>query len=663
MRKPVLCAPALCRFVLALAAATCFLPLMSRAEVVKFDIVERTPAFAGRSFGAVGSFERITAKATIALDPRDDRNAVIVDLAQAPRNADSRVEASADVVILHPTDPTRGNHTLFLEAVNRGRKLAPQLFDESPQPGATRAETPEDAGIGFLPGQGYTIVWVGWQGDITSKLPGVMALTAPVLAGVTGPAREEVVFDDTTNPARTTLTWPAADPADLNVTVRAAWADMRQTPLGLQAKLVDPVTVEISRPDGFDAGALYEITYTARDPAPLAVGFAAVRDVATFLRRDTTPANPLLSGLQPSVDRAIGFGISQSGRFLRDFLYLGFNEDERGRMVFDALMPHIAGTRRMATNMRFGLPGRVPRHPQDPGWMADQFPFTYATLTDPLSGRTDGLMRRCALSATCPKVMQTDTELEWWSSHASLLVTDLAGNQLDLPDNVRAYMIAGTPHFAEPGDHMRTDNKALALPQNPMHAGAPLRALLTDLQSWITDGVPPPSSRVPMRAHGTLVAAEGAVPTDIPGLPYRAHYLPTVFSDQSVLPPKEIGRYPVFVPKTDGDGNVIAGVHMPAIAVPRATYTGWNPRAVGYNPTTLYPLQGAVVPFALTEAARKEAHDPRPSIEARYGDNDAYVEAVRKEAARAVAERLLLPEDAERSVEAARNGTLAKLGE
>ena len=140
------------------------------------------------------------------------------------------------------------------------------------------------------------------------------------------------------------------------------------------------------------------------------MGYAAVRDVASFLRRDTTSANPLLNGLHPSVSRAIGFGVSQSGRFLRDFLYLGFNEDTHGRMVFDALMPHVAGTRRMATNVRFGQPGRNPRHPQDPAWQADLFPFTYATLTDPLSGKTDGLLRRCALSVTCPKVMQTDSE-------------------------------------------------------------------------------------------------------------------------------------------------------------------------------------------------------------------------------------------------------------
>ncbi len=649
------------KLMIGVIAAACLLPVTAQAEIVRFDISERVPAFAGRSFGEVGPYERITARATIALDPTDDRNAVITDLAQAPRDTDGKVEATADVVILRPADPTHGNGTLLLEVPNRGRKLAPQLFDDSPQPGANNAQGADDAGIGFLHRQGYTMVWVGWQGDIPSK-PGQLAISAPVLKGVTGPAREEFIFDNTTSPAKATLTWPAADPANLRVSVRGAWADARKTPAGLSAKLIDPTTVEITRPEGFDAGALYEVTYTAGDPAVLGMGYAAVRDVVSFLRHDTTPANPLLNGLHPSVSRAIGFGVSQSGRFLRDFLYLGFNEDTHGRMVFDGLMPHVAGTRRMATNVRFGLPGRNPRHPQDPAWQADLFPFTYATLTDPLSGKTDGLLRRCALSATCPKVMQTDSEIEWWSSHASLLVTDLQGNHLDLPANVRAYMIAGTPHFAEPNDVMHKGLPALSLPQNPMHAGMPMRALLTDLNAWISDGVPPPSSRVPMRAHGTLVAAEGAVPTDIPGLPYRGIHTLAVYSDQSVLPPKEIGNYPVFVPKADDDGMTIAGVHAPAIAVPRATYTGWNPRAVGFGPTALYPLQGAVVPFAPTEAARKETNDPRPSIEARYADEEAYVEAVKKETAREVAERLLLPEDAERAIEAAKQGKLAKLG-
>src|SRR5205085_1550844 len=408
---------------------------------------------------------------------------------------------------------------------------------------------------------------------------------------------------------------------------------------------------------GFDAGALYEVMYTARDPAVLGLGLAATRDVVSFLRRNTTAANPLAGGY---AQRAIGFGVSQSGRFLRDFLYLGFNEDLAGGRVFDGLMPHVAGARRMATNERFGQPGRNARHPQDPAWRADLFPFTYASLDDPLSGKRDGLMQRCRANNTCPKVIQTDSEHEWWASRASLLVTDLAGNHIDLPPDVRAYMIAGTPHFAEPTDRMRTA-ATMALPVNPMHAGPPMRALLTAMQSWITTGAEPPSSRVPMRAHGTLVPAADAVPRGIPGLPYTAIYTGASYSDQSVFPPREIGRYPVFVPRADADGMSIAGIRMLPLAVPRASYTGWNPRATGYGAGALFPLQGAVVPFAATAAQREAAHDPRPSLAERYADDAAYVEAVRAAAARMVAERLMLPEDAQRAVEDARQDRLAKL--
>ena len=222
------------------------------------------------------------------------------------------MEATTDVGIRRPADAARGNGTLLLDVPNRGRKLAPQLFDDASQPGANNAQGADDAGIGFLHRQGYTMVWVGWQGDIPSR-PGQMALAAPVLKGVTGPAREEFIFDTTTSPARAPLTWPAADPANLAISVRADWADARQAPSGLSARLIDSSTVEITRPDGFDAGALYEITYTARDPVPLGMGYAAVRDVVSFLRHDETQANPLLNGLHPSVSRAIGFGVSQSG--------------------------------------------------------------------------------------------------------------------------------------------------------------------------------------------------------------------------------------------------------------------------------------------------------------------------------------------------------------
>jgi hypothetical protein len=645
---------------LAVLAGMLALSAPAVAEVTRFEVTEDVPAFAGRIFGEVGGYRRITGRATIALDPTDPRNAVIADLGMAPRNAAARVEATADVVILRPADPARGSGTLLLDVPNRGRKLAPQLFDDVPQPGASNLATAEDAGIGFLAGRGMTMVWVGWQADIPSA-PGQLVLAAPVLRGVTGPVREEFVFDNTRNPAPATLSWPLADPASLQVTVRQVWSDPRRTPEELSARAVDEKRIEISRPAaGFDAGALYEVTYTGRDPAVLGTGFAAVRDVVSFLRRDGSPANPLAHAGRPAVQRAIGFGVSQSGRFLRDFLYLGFNEDTEGRVVFDGLMPHVAGARRMATNLRFGQPGRNARHPQDPAWQADTFPFTYAVLDDPLSGRRDGLLLRCRLSSTCPKVMQSDSEHEWWASRASLLVTDTAGHHIDLPPDVRAYLIAGTPHFEAPGGTARRI-EAASLPTNPLHAGPPMRALLTAMENWLAEGREPPASRVPMRAHGTLVPAEAAMPAPIPGLPYAGIHTTATYSDQSVLPPRELGRYPVFVARMDGDGMSVAGVRALQLAVPRASYTGWNPRSKGFGPAALYPLQGAVVPLAATREERLAAGDPRPSIAERYADDAAYVAAVRRAAADAVAERLLLPADAEALIARAQAGRLAQL--
>jgi len=632
----------------------------ARAEVVRFEVLESAPAFEGRAFGNVGPYVRVTARATIAVDPTDPRNAVIADLDRAPRNAAGRVEATADVVLLRPADPARGNGTLLVDVPNRGRKLAPQLFDDAAQPGANNADKAADAGLGFLHGEGYTMAWIGWQADIPSQ-PGQLALNAPLLRGVSGAARDEFVFDHTRSPAAATLAWPIADPATLAVTVRAKWDAPREKPAGLAIRATGAQTVEITRPaSGFDAAALYEVTYVARDPALLGLGFAATRDVVSFLRRDASAANPLASNGRPTVQRSIGFGVSQSGRFLRDFLYLGFNEDLAGGLVFEGLMPHVAGARRMATNVRFGQPGRNARHPQDPAWQADLFPFTYATLLDPLSGRRDGLMLRCRLNATCPRVIQTDSEHEWWASRASLLVTDLAGNHLELPPDVRAYMIAGTPHFAEAADVMRSA-LTMALPVNPMHAGPPMRALLSAMQAWLTAGIEPPPSRVPMRAHGTLVSAPQALAHDIPALHYTGIHTGAAFTDPSVFPPKVLGQYPVFVPRADADGIAIAGIRMLPLAVPRATYTGWNPRADGFGAGALFPLQGAVVPFAATRSEREAARDPRASLVERYADDAAYLQAVRAAAAQMVAERLLLPQDAQRALELAGQDRLSKL--
>jgi hypothetical protein len=626
------------------------LAMPASAEVARFELTgPPQPVLEGREFGVAGRYERVSARATVAVDPADPRNAVIADIAAAPRNAQGRVEAVADVTIMRPSDPARGNGTLLLEVPNRGRKLALPLFNESP----TAADL-QEAGNGFLFRQGYTMVWVGWQSDFTPAA-GQLGIRVPVLAGVTGAVREEVVFDHMRSPAAIPLAYAAVEPADARVTVRARWDLPRETPADLSFRFADPRRVEVTRPAGFDAGALYELTYTARDPMVLGLGFAAVRDVASFLRHGRGADNPLAG----QVRRSLGFGISQSGRFLRDYLYLGFNEDTEGRPVFDGLMPHVAGTRRMFMNSRFARPDKAPRHPQDPAWPADAFPFTYADTANPFTGERDGLLRRCRLSSTCPKVMQTDTEYEWWGAHASLLVTDPLGGHLDLPPEVRAYMVAGTPHFAEPGAQSAR-NPICALPTNPNHAGAPMRALLGHLDAWMRGEAAPPASRVPDRASGTLVEAERALPVAIPGLPFTGLHVPAAQSDHGTVPPRELGRFAVLVPRADADGMAIAGVRLPVLEAPRATYTAWNPRAEGHGPGVMCPLQGAVMPLAPTRAEREATGDPRPSLEERYPTPAAYAEAVRAAADRLVAERLLLAEDAAAMTAAAEAGRLAR---
>jgi hypothetical protein len=644
---------------LLMAGLLCGAALPAAAEVARFEITTPpTPAFNGQAFGHAGRYERLTARATLALDPADPRNGVIVDLAMAPRNAQGRVEAVAEVVILRPAEPFRGNGTMLVEAPNRGRELMGQLFNDGEANALMLDRAP---GNGFLMNQGYTLVWVGWQADIPSgEARGAgLRLEAPVLAGITGRSREEFLFDTTTSPVTAELTYPAATQDGATLTVRAQADDARQSPADLRFRFLDAKRIEITRPAGFDAGALYEFIYTARDPAVQGIAFAALRDVAVFLRRERGAANPLAVDGRVAVDRAVLHGISQSGRFVRDYLYLGFNEDEQGRQVYDAMLPHIPGSRRTFTNARFAQPGRNPTPHGDRHYPADQFPFTYAVTEDHLTGQRDGLMRRCRISATCPRVMQTDSEYEFWGARASLVVTDTRGNHVDLPPEVRAYMLTGHPHFAlASAVASRLDRCALAI--NPLQAGAPARALAAALEAWMREGVEPPASRYPMRAHGTLLPAPGLYPA-IAALGYRGAFGPAQLVDNSVVPPVVRGEYTVLLPRVDADGNAVDGLRTPVIEVPKATYTGWNPRAAGFAPGALCYNTGAVLPFAATRAERVAASDPRPSIEERYATPAAYVDAVRAAADRLVQERLLLPADAAAIVAAASADTLARL--
>lgn len=632
------------------------LPGPARAEVTRFEVLSRdTPALGGREFGARGAAEKITGRATIALDPANPRNVVIADLARAPRNAEGRVEAVTDVVILRPARP---NGTLLFEVLNRGRKLLPGWTQDTESAPAIRLEQASDVGNGFLLEQGYTLVWAGWQADAPDE-PGFMRISVPTVPGITGPSREELTFTDAASPKRATLSYPAADRASARLTVRGRTDDERQTPADLTFRWLDDRTIEITRPAGMPPGALYELTYTARDPKVTGMGLAAIRDVTAFLRREGGAGNPIARDGRPGVDRAIGLGISQSGRVLRDLLYYGMNEDEAGRLVFEGAMPIIPGARRSFANARFGQPGWNPGPQYDRLYPVLSFPFTYEVLDDPLSGRRDGILLRCRLTNTCPLVMQMDSEFEFWGSQASLVVTDPQGRHADLPANVRAYLVAGAPH-GNAWNAVARQTPACALPLNPVYQGPALRALIVAMERWMREGVEPPSSRYPMLSQGTLVRAEAVYPA-IPALPYRGQYVRAQFIDQAAPLPQARGDYPLFLPRAGLDGNAIAGIRLPLLEAPRATYVGWNPEAGTEGPQQLCTQLGGVVPLPETRAARQAAGDPRPSIEELYPTPDAYIAAVRAATERLVADRLLLPADAEAAVTAAREGGLARL--
>jgi Alpha/beta hydrolase domain len=632
---------------IAVIAGIIALTSASAARVAKFEIVGvESPAFEGRSFGAAGTYDRIVARATIAVSPDDPHNTIIVDLDRAPRNAQGWVEAVADVEILRPTDAAHGNRRLFYEALNRGNKLGLALFNDGPVAVNDLSKAP-DAGNGFLMNRGYTIVWSGWQGDIAPG-GGRMTFSPPIVPDVTGLAREDFIFDHLNNPASATLTYPAADldPAHARISVRQREADPRATPTGLEIKFDGPTTISIKRPDGFDAGAIYEFIYTARDPKVMGLGFAATRDVVAFLRHETADAAGNANPLAGRIDHAIGFGASQSGRYLHDYLYLGFNADEAGRIVFEGLMPHVSGAKKTFTNYRFSQPGRSPYQHADMLYPGADFPFTYPVITDALTGKRDGFLARCLAAGNCPKIIKTDSEIEFYQQRASLVVTDTEGNALSMPGNVRLFLLSNLQHFAMANARSEMV-RTCAFPTNPLNAGPPARALLLALDRWISNGTLPPASRYPSRGDGTLVSPaidEVGFPRT-PGFAYPSRMARPTLINSDVMPPSKGAGYPVFVPKTDADGRDLAGLHLPTLEAPSATHTGWNLRKAGFAEGELCDNNGAMIPFAATREERLKNNDPRLSMAERYPNEGDRAAAIAKAAQHLVHDRLLLEED------------------
>lgn len=710
LRRALLCAA----FVSASAAASAAPPGVIR----RFEILSTTPAYGGATPpGAAGPYDVITGIAHGELDPANRLNRGIVDLDHAPRLADGMVAYSTDVVLLRPHNPADAKRVLFYDVVNRGNKLAIPVFIGG---GALTAASPPPAGFPSLLAQGVTIVWSGWQGDV--KQTGNPSIAATGAIGtdfptatqkngkpITGLSREEYIPDYAGGAADTiVLSYPPAnlkDHAGVSFTARQSWMTGYGRPNSGEASYTAPsvpvtqwhyatdasgaTTVvftppaKVPGPAGAavpaDAGTIYSFVYRARDPRVNGIAFAAIRDLVSFLRHDATDAsgqpNPLAdlksaacataacaTAREGNFDVAIGEGISQSGRLLKDFLYQGFNVDGQGRPVFEGMLPIISGGRRAWVNERFSQPGRWSKQHEDHWQPGDQFPFSYATLTDPGTGHRGSLLQACTASHTCPDILQLDGEFEWWGARASLVVTDGRGHDVTLPDNVRYYLVPGTQHGGGAGvttglAPMPPQGSLCQLPGSPV-AEAPVdRALVPALIDWVTKGTAPPASQYPTVAAGTLVAPgatgfpdlhDAMVPSG--GETVKLGLTGTGFVNQiflttyaKALPVVHHDKpYTVLVPKVGATGNAVAGVLVPDVAVPLASYTGWNPRGAGHAVGDGCTSNGAAIALPISAGA----HDPRPSLQALYKGRADYQAKVAAAAEALVKSRYLLPQDA-----------------
>jgi hypothetical protein len=619
-------------------------------------------------------------RAHYAVDPTAAANRPITDLALAPAGADGQVHFAGDVAILRPVDPALGNRRLFFDWGNRGNKRALIYFNDAPASNDPR--TAAHAGNGFLLRRGYTVVFGAWQGDLLAG-DGRMLLDLPVAhengRPVEGPVRVEYVGRDGVavlplsgwastrshpvvagSEAEALLTRRRYADAPREVVPREQWSFSRlEGGVGLDAQGADkgvvPSRENLRVHGGFAPGWIYELTYIGGAPLVLGLAHAAVRDLVSHLRHDA-------SDLIGPVEKAYGWGRSQTGRAIRDFIHHGFNADTAGRRVFDGLMPHVSGGGRLNTNRFANLTVPAGQQHEDHYEPADIFPFAYAPCTDPHTHVTDAILKR---PHSDPLVLHTQTATEYWQRRGSLVHTDCEGNDLAIPDTVRIYLWSGSQHAASPA--MGAPGRGICQNlENVVATSALFRAMLDALDAWATDGTAPPPSRIPTRADGTLVsyaewrrqfpAIPGTAVPSGPSVLHRLDYGPD--ADQGILsrqPPGVLTNQPyaVLVPAVDADGNEIAGVRAPMVQAPLATYTGWNLRARHQGHGAMHEFTGSTLPFAETEAERAMTGDPRPSIASRYADAAAYAEAIAAAARDLVAARLLLEEDVDRARSAA----------
>jgi hypothetical protein len=634
-----------------------------QARVVRVEVATRSAVLNGQSFGDAGAYERLTGRVYFSVAVRNAHNRRIVDLDNAVNLKNSEVEFSADFIAIRPKDPRKSNGSLLLEIPNRGHAFIVSLLDGG------NWDLAKDAGDGWLLRNGYTIASLGWQWDAAGQ--NVLRLYAPLakehgqtitgllrgdltpskvmdeiplghlILGNMGGTEYPVAFPDD---PRNVLTVRNSRDAKRKVIPRSEWQFAHEV-----GGKVEPSNRYIRLKGGFQPGRLYEYVYVVANPIVAGLGFAAVRDFASYAKRSPDAIAPAL--------RVYGEGISQNGRFLRDFLYQGFNADEAGKIALDGVLAHVAGAGRGSFNYRFAQPSRDAQPTSSVFFPTDIFPFTGLPETDPVTGEKAGLLDRAAADKVVPKIFFSNTSYEYWGRAASLIHTAPDGkSDMPLSPNVRVYQFTGLQHFSGPFPPAQGSGDLLGQqPQSPLAVRYFWRAMIANMDAWVRSNVAPPESSYPKIANGTLVPLEKYAFPPIPQV-NQPHEINTAWRLDfgpkwrdgilSTQPPKVGKPFVALVPQVDEDGNEHSGVRLPEITVPLATYAPWNLRDPSIGaPEQRVSFEGSYLPFPKTAKARQETRDPRRSIAERYAGREDYLGRYGQAVDQLVKQRWILNED------------------
>ncbi|MFZ1140201.1 MAG: alpha/beta hydrolase domain-containing protein [Candidatus Sulfotelmatobacter sp.] len=651
--------PGLCPLLLTLTLTA--LPLSAR--VLRVETATRTDVLGGKQFGDAGAYERITGRVYFSLPVANPHNHRIVDLSNAVNLKNGEVEFSSDFTAVRPIDPRKGNGSMLLEVPNRGRGRIIALVDGGDW------DLAADAGDAWLLRNGFTIVSLGWQWDaagadalrfvaplakengktitgllrgdlMPSRLMPEIPLGHLILGNIGGTEYPVAAPDD----PRNVLTVRDSRDGQRTVIPRTEW----QFAQIIDGKLT-PSDRHIHLNGGFQPGKIYEYVYAVADPVVAGGGFAAIRDFASYAKHAPDAVTPAA--------RVYGEGISQNGRFLRDFLYQGFNADEEGRIALDGILAHVAGAGRGSFNYRFAQPSRDAQPTSSVFFPTDIFPFTDQPEKDPVTGETGGLLDRAVTDKVVPRIFFSNTSYEYWGRAAAMIHVSVDGkHDAPISDNVRIYHFTGLQHFSGPFPPEKGKGDLLGQqPQSPLPVKYFWRAMIANMDSWVRSNTLPPASSYPKIADGTLVPLREYAPPAIPDVnrPHEAnaawrldfgpHWRDGILSMQ---PPKVGEPFPVLVPQVDADGNERDGVRLPEVTVPLATYTSWNLRDPSIGaPDQRVSFEASYLPFPKTAADRQKTGDPRKSIAERYAGGDDYLTRYKNAVDDLVKQRWILPED------------------